>query len=85
MRKDHEHHEHRELNCEEVMEQLFTYLDGELDENAQIDIGRHLEACRDCFSRVEFERRLKARLAELGRVPAPERLRERVRTIIGRF
>lgn len=78
-------HEHRGLSCEEVMEQLFAYLDGELGEGAHADIEHHLEACRGCFSRVEFERRLKARLAETGRVPAPESLRERLRTMIERF
>jgi anti-sigma factor (TIGR02949 family) len=81
----HEHHEHGELSCEEVMEQLFTYLDGELGEGAHIAIDRHLEACRACYSRIEFERRLKARLAETRRVSAPESLRERVRAMIARF
>ncbi len=81
----HERHEHAELSCEEVMEQLFTYLDGELDEGAHVAIDRHLQACRGCYSRVEFEQRLKDRLAEMGRVPAPESLRERVKAMIAQF
>jgi hypothetical protein len=38
-----------------------------------------------CYSRAEFERRLKARLAALGSVdPSPE-LQRRVRAAIARF
>ena len=71
--------------CEEVMEQLFAYLDRELDEQMHDEIQRHLERCRDCFSRAEFERRLKTRLAETGTAAAPDRLRARVMTMIERF
>lgn len=81
----HDHHDHDPLSCEEVMEQLFTYLDGELDEGAHVAIDRHIEACRACYSRIEFERRLKAKLAETGRVSAPESLRERVKAMIAQF
>ncbi len=73
------------LSCEEVLHHLFAYLDGELDAAAGENIERHLNACRGCFSRAEFERRLKARLAEAATVEAPERLRRRVRLLIERF
>jgi anti-sigma factor (TIGR02949 family) len=52
------------LSCEEVIEQLFTYLDGELTHDHAIAIDRHLERCRDCFSRAEFEKRLRARIRD---------------------
>jgi anti-sigma factor (TIGR02949 family) len=73
------------MSCEEVLHHLFAYLDGELDALTGEDIQRHLEACRGCFSRAEFERRLKARLAEAATVEAPEKLRRRVRLLIERF
>jgi hypothetical protein len=44
-----------------------------------------MEACRACYSRAEFERRLRARVAETGKVSAPESLRRRVRAIIERY
>jgi len=73
------------LSCEEVIGKLLEYLDRELDAAAQQEVERHLEACRGCFSRAEFERRLRARVAETGDVKAPESLRERVRTLVARY
>jgi anti-sigma factor (TIGR02949 family) len=73
------------LSCEEVIGKLLEYLDRELDAAAQQEVDRHLEAGRGCFSRAEFERRLRARVAETGDVKAPESLRERVRTLVARY
>ncbi len=75
----------RPLSCEDVLHQLFDYLDGELDGATDADIARHLEACRGCFGRAEFERRLKSRLAEAAATGAPETLMNRIRTLLERF
>lgn len=74
-----------ELRCEEVLEHLFEYLDRELDAETSSDIEHHLRHCRDCFSRSEFERRLKQRVAETGSAEAPERMRRRLLQLIARF
>lgn len=74
-----------ELSCEEVIEQLFDWLDCRLDERREADIRHHVERCRECFSRAEFERRLRARLTEAGEARAPERLRKRVRNLLDEF
>lgn len=73
------------LTCEEVLKVLFDYLDRELDEVMTASIDRHLELCRDCFSRAEFERRLRAKVGEMGTAKAPARLQQRVKGLIGRF
>jgi len=57
----------RMIRCEEAVRLLAAYLDGELDRLEHGDVERHLDACRSCYSRAEFERRLKARLLEAGR------------------
>lgn len=75
----------RPLDCEEVIDHLFDYLNRELDTETLAAIDRHIELCRGCFSRAEFERRLRARLAETGEAEAPESLRRRARSIIERF
>jgi anti-sigma factor (TIGR02949 family) len=74
-----------QVSCEEVIEKLFEFLDRELDNAAQHEIERHLEACRGCFTRAEFERRLRARVAETATVKAPESLRRRVRSLVARY
>lgn len=75
----------RELTCEEVIEQLFDFLDHRLDAGRSADFRRHLERCRECFSRAEFERRLRERLTEAGTEKAPESLRRRIRSVIREF
>ena len=76
---------HKVLECDEVITRLFAYLDGEIADTERADIDRHLERCRDCFTRAEFERQLKARLAETRSADAPARLRDRVKALIARF
>lgn len=71
------------LSCEEVIERLFEYLDQELDSVSQYEIDRHLQRCYDCFSRAEFERRLRERIAATGSQQAPDRLKKRIRELTG--
>jgi mycothiol system anti-sigma-R factor len=73
------------IRCEQVLKQLFLYLDGELDQHAHGEIERHLEECRGCYSRAEFERLLKKRVGDLGRESAPPTLRARVRQMLDSF
>jgi mycothiol system anti-sigma-R factor len=73
------------LSCEEVIARLFDYLDRELDDRQAAEIERHLARCRDCFSRSEFERRLRARIAAGASQPAPPRLQRRIRRLLDDF
>lgn len=75
----------RPLDCEEVIERLFEYLDRELDERKMADIDHHLARCRDCFTRAQFETRLRSRVAAAGTVKAPPRLHQRIRQLLDRF
>ncbi|MBI4540206.1 MAG: zf-HC2 domain-containing protein [Gemmatimonadetes bacterium] len=75
----------RLLACEEALKLLAAFLDGELGGDEQDDVERHLERCRSCFSRAEFEKQLKAQLGALGREPVPADFGERIRTLIARF
>ena len=43
-------------DCEEVLENLFEYLDGELGDLECSEIEAHLDACKRCYPRAEFER-----------------------------
>lgn len=76
---------HEPINCEELVEQLFVYLDRELDGGARTAIDHHLERCRECFTRVEFERQLRDRIGDAGIEKAPERLRRRVRALLDEY
>jgi anti-sigma factor (TIGR02949 family) len=45
------------IDCGGVMAQLYEYLDGELDDPATMEkIRVHLEKCRRCYPRYNFEK-----------------------------
>lgn len=72
-------------NCEEALRLLAARLDEELDGRSRRALDAHLETCRSCYSRAEFERRLKAQLASLGRESVRPALSTRVQTLIRTF
>jgi anti-sigma factor (TIGR02949 family) len=73
------------LTCEEVLKHLIAYVDRETDAHTAAEIARHLEECRGCFSRAEFEKRLRAHVRATGSRTAPERLRARIRKLVDEF
>lgn len=73
------------ITCEEVLKHLITYLDREIDADDAAEIERHLQDCRGCFSRAEFERQLRARVRATGAAAAPDRLRVRIKEIVEKF
>lgn len=77
--------EKRALTCEEVLEHLFAYVDQELDVEKKGEVERHMERCRGCFSRAEFEKRFRAKVIETGLSEAPERVRQRVRSLLDKY
>lgn len=73
----------RDIDCEEAVRQLAAYLDQELDSGVMETVQRHLDTCQSCYSRAEFERRLKARLRqELAVDSVPPDFRERMRLLM---
>lgn len=71
------------IDCEEALRRLATYLDRELDGARSAQVERHLEECRSCFSRAEFERRLKEKVHEaLGARSVPPVFEERIRVLL---
>jgi len=73
------------LSCEEVLSKLMSYLDHEEDAGSESDIDEHLHECRECFSRAEFEKALKRKLAAAGEEKTPEEIRTRLEALVKRF
>lgn len=73
------------MKCEEAIRHLAAQLDGELDPLTDGRVERHLRRCRSCFSRAEFERRLKASIGALQREEVSPRLEQRVHALIQNF
>lgn len=73
------------MDCDEALRLLAAFLDDELPVDARAGVDRHLERCRSCFSRAEFERRLKGEIARLGREEVTPGFEERVRRLLADF
>ena len=71
--------------CEDALRLLAGYLDGELGLTEQESVEQHLNLCRSCWSRAEFERRLKAQLASLRQTEVPGAFEQRIRELIAQF
>ena len=73
------------IGCQEALKHLLAYLDQELGEVKHREVDHHLEICRTCFSRAEFEKSLKTRLREAGRGTVRAAFEKRIKTLFGRF
>ncbi|MGH1505313.1 MAG: anti-sigma factor family protein [Acidimicrobiales bacterium] len=55
----------RSLSCDEIMEVLQGYLDGEVDAKTARRVAAHLDACDGCATETDVYRRLKDSLAHV--------------------
>jgi anti-sigma factor (TIGR02949 family) len=73
------------ISCDEALRLLAVYLDGELHGEAHDAVERHLELCHGCFSRAEFERRLKAEVRRLRQEELLPSFEDRIRRLLDSF
>jgi anti-sigma factor (TIGR02949 family) len=75
----------RKISCEEVMTKLYAYLDNEVDALSESEIDAHVHKCRECYSRAEFEKSLRKKVAVTAEVETPGETRGRLEALIKRF
>jgi anti-sigma factor (TIGR02949 family) len=75
----------RGMTCEEVLARVLDFIDGESPPGEHTKLEDHLESCRSCFSRAEFERRLKGRLTGLAHEESPPDLQHRILRLLKNF
>jgi anti-sigma factor RsiW len=73
------------MTCEDAMRFLAAYLDDELAGGVRQSVERHLEICRGCYSRAEFERRLKSEIGKLRRDEISAGFEQRIRSLLNSF
>lgn len=66
------------MPCDQVMDRLWDYLDGELDNETSERIHEHLEVCSRCFPQYDFRRAFKELIQRSGEGPVPPGLRRRI-------
>ncbi len=65
-------------DCDNVLELLYTYVDGELTVERRERIKAHLDACLPCFEAYDFEAELRVVISQRCRDEVPGELRSRI-------
>ncbi|MFI0419571.1 mycothiol system anti-sigma-R factor [Spongiactinospora gelatinilytica] len=72
-----------DTDCRDVLEKVYSYLDGELDDSNCTDIRDHLDECGPCLAEYGLEEAVKRLIARhCGCDPVPADLRAKVLTRI---
>ena len=66
------------VGCDETIERLYVYLDGELTEQRRVEIARHLDMCGPCVGAYGFETELRRVIANRCKDHVPDALIDRV-------
>lgn len=64
----------KEINCEEAVGRFNDFIDKYLKGKAKDELQYHVENCRHCLERIEFEKLLKSKVASLGTMITPDNL-----------
>ena len=75
----------QQIDCEQALAQILEYVDHELGEHDHSLMEQHLRTCKSCFSRMEFERRLKRKVGELREDEVHSPLSERIKGLLKSF
>jgi mycothiol system anti-sigma-R factor len=69
--------------CDEALANLYTFLDGEMDDDTAVDrIRAHLSECPPCGNVFTFEERLRIVVRNHLREEVPASMIERLRVVI---
>ena len=72
-------HDHDDLDCREILEEVWTFLDGEPTVHSRAVIQGHLDDCTPCLRKYGIEKEVKALVARCcGHEETPVDLRDRV-------
>ena len=77
MGDQHEQHEHE--TCREALEELYTFLDGELTIEKREHIRVHLDDCTPCLGAYDFEAELRMVISAKCKEPVPQSLKDKIK------
>lgn len=74
-----------ELSCQEALERIYEFMDGELDEAEARKVDEHFRVCAACYPHLRLEECFKTRLRKaLGDPEVPDAVRARVLELLAR-
>jgi hypothetical protein len=72
--------------CDQFLEHLYEYLNShDLTPEMCDHIKHHIELCRPCYTRLEFEQTLLKRLKASGCCVCPDTLKQKVKRLMEHF
>jgi mycothiol system anti-sigma-R factor len=69
---------HHDVDCSEILERMFFFIDNELADADCAEIQHHLDECGPCLQKYDLERTVKSLVQRSCAEHAPSGLRERV-------
>jgi anti-sigma factor (TIGR02949 family) len=74
------------IGCEEALQRLFEFLDGELTAETSEEVRHHVEVCEACYPEVRFATEFRDALhrAARGQPVCPDALRKKVAEMLAR-
>ncbi len=71
------------VDCDETIQRIYSYLDGELTVFKRQEIRRHLDDCKPCAKGFDFEVELRQVIAYKCRDEVPPDLKQRIAVVLG--
>ena len=70
---------HHDVDCSEILQRVYVFIDNELEDATNDEIRQHLEECAPCLDQYDLERCVKKLVhRSCGSERAPASLREKV-------
>ena len=64
--------------CADSLQELYSFLDGELTPDRRVHIKEHLDHCLPCYEAFDFEAELRVVIAQRCRDEVPDGPRDRI-------
>lgn len=71
------HHHGSDADCADAVAEIYGFLDGELDDDAMVQIETHLRRCSPCLEAFDFEVELRRMVVTRCTEQIPPDLRDR--------
>lgn len=71
-----------DCDCGDARDQIYQYLDSELDEETAASVRSHIDDCNGCHGSFDFERRLKDLVRQCLTEDMPETLESKVKELL---
>jgi mycothiol system anti-sigma-R factor len=71
--------DHQHTDCAEALQELYTFLDGELTVERREHIRVHLDDCNPCLEAFDFEAELRIVISTKCKESVPDSLKDKIR------